>query len=113
MTRFKSVLVLTLIVFSFLIGPQKAWSEELNFGDTDKQLHVLASYSVAMTSTVAFQKMKFSFWESVLYGSLVGGAVGTAKELSDTSYSNADQAANLVGIGLSFGVNYTFDLAFE
>ena len=83
--------------------------DKFSFNNTDKQLHMLASYAIAYTATDAFRRMKYSKWKSIAYGSLVAIAVGTLKELTDKKFSSNDLLADGIGVGVSAGVNITFD----
>lgn len=83
--------------------------DKFSFSNTDKQLHMLASYGLAYTATDGFRRAKYSKWKSIAYGSLLAMAVGALKELSDDDFSNNDMLADAVGVGVSAGVTITFD----
>ncbi len=107
----KILLILTLVLSntSFAATPD---DDKFSFNSTDKQLHILASYGLAYTTTDAFRRAKYSKWKSIAYGSLVAIAVGTLKELTDSKFSSGDMVADGLGVGVSAAVNISFDSFF-
>ncbi len=99
-------LVLTFSNMSFATTPE---DDKFSFNNTDKQLHMLASYGLAYTATDAFRRAKYSKWQSVAYGSLLAIAVGTLKELTDSRFSNNDMLADGIGVTASAAVTISFD----
>ena len=97
-----------------LLTPNSAFSatpddDKFSFNNTDKQLHMLASYGLAYTATDAFRRAKYSKWKSIAYGSLTALAVGTLKEFTDSKFSSNDLLADGIGVGVSAGVTVSFD----
>jgi hypothetical protein len=102
-------LKLTLFMLKYALIFFLSWpahAEDFNIRDQDKQMHILASYSInttflaAMPKKVKYQKLKA--------GALTA-AVGVAKELSDPAFSNADLAADAIGIVASSLCAFTFE----
>ncbi len=106
----KILLILILFISNAAFAAPE--NDRFSFNSTDKQLHMLASYGLAYTATDAFRRAKFSQWKSLAYGSLVAIAAGTLKELTDSKFSSNDMLANGVGVGVSAGVNLSFDSLF-
>ncbi len=109
----KVKLVTTLLALSTLTLPLKsshAASDPFSFKQTDKQLHMAASYGLSLTGTRFLETKQFPRWEAVLYASLFTLTVGAAKELFiDPAPSGGDMIANLIGTAVSAGVVFTFE----
>ncbi|MDZ4661095.1 MAG: hypothetical protein SGJ18_05695 [Pseudomonadota bacterium] len=86
--------------------------DKFSWNNTDKQLHMLASFGLSYSATDAFRRAKYSKWKSIIYGSLVALTVGTIKELTDSDFSSNDMLANGIGVGASAGVVLSFDSLF-
>jgi len=83
--------------------------DKFDLGDTDKQLHVLASYALAYTATDVFRRKNYSRWKSIMWGSLTSLAIGTIKEATDPFFSGPDMQADALGIFVSAGFYVAFD----
>lgn len=111
----KKIILSSLLVLSF-IKPNSvlgADDDTFRFNDTDKQLHMLASYGLTYTFTDMYRRMGQSKWKSLLWGSLSTLAIGTLKELTDPKFSGPDMAADAVGITVGAGVIITLDALWE
>lgn len=76
----------------------------------DKQLHMTASYSLALTSTLLLEKEGMERGPSVAIASLFTLAIGTAKELLvDETHSPGDQIANALGAATSAITVFVFE----
>ncbi len=87
--------------------------DKFSFSDTDKQLHMMASYGLTYTFTDMYRRMGQSKWKSLLWGSLSTLAIGTIKELTDPKFSGPDMAADAVGITVGAGVIISLDAIWE
>lgn len=105
------VVLVTIIVNSGIFTTAQAASDSFSFKQTDKQLHMTASYGLALTATRLLETRQMSRWESVLYASLFTLAVGTSKELIlDDAFSGADMLANTFGTATSAAMVFAFEL---
>ena len=96
-----TLLVLFSTAFCF-----SARAETLDFRDSDKQLHLIASYAMNTTFLVVVPK---TLPHRRLLAAGASLAVGVAKELTDPVFSNADLAADAIGIAMSTVFSFTFD----
>lgn len=100
-----------LILISAFIFSSSVYADTFDWKRSDHQTHVFASYGLALTSTMIFEKHKFTKWESIFWGSIITLGVGIAKEYAlDSTASDGDLVADTIGTVLSAGVVLTFDL---
>jgi hypothetical protein len=78
---------------------------------TDTQAHLALSYSLALSGTVVLERYEIPRWKAVLIASAVTLGLGGVKELAlDKEPSLADLFADTLGVGLSAGLVFSFDL---
>lgn len=93
------------IILSLFVAIQ-APAEELKTQEEDKQLHMMASYSI--NSAFISVMPKRSKYKKIKAAAMTA-AVGVAKELSDPKFSGADMAANGIGILASSVLYFVYE----
>ncbi len=81
-------------------------AEEMRAEDQDKQLHFLASWSI--NSTILATMPKRTKYKHIK-AAAVTATMGVAKELTDPKFSNADLAADGLGILTSSALTMVFE----
>ncbi len=107
----KKFIIIILLVPSLSLAATD--EDTFSFNNTDKQLHMLASYGLTYTFTDMYRRLGYSKWKSLLWGGLSTLAIGTLKEVTDPKFSGPDMAANSVGIAVSAGVIISLDSLWE
>jgi hypothetical protein len=98
------------LAFAAFFPPPARAIDSFSFKQIDKQLHMSASYGLALTGTRFLQTKKIPRWEAVVYASLITLAVGASKELFlDSTFSSGDMLANSIGVATSALVVFTFE----
>jgi hypothetical protein len=92
------------------LAPRPAAADDLDLGDLDKQAHVAVSYGLALTGQVVLRRYDVPRWQAAAIAAAATLALGTAKELVDDRFSFADMGANVIGVGLSVGIVFAFEL---
>jgi hypothetical protein len=86
-------------------------TETFDVMSQDKQLHMAASYGMALTGTMILRSSKLPLTSSLFYSSLLTMAVFTAKEAYyDREFSKGDMLANSIGVGANvfFATTFSF-----
>src|SRR3989338_8540460 len=88
-----------LVLFLFYSGGSAWGADGFRLKNRDHQLHIAASYGIALTSTLLLEnEADMRRLPAVLWASVFTILLGTAKELLiDDQYSSGDQTANLIG----------------
>jgi hypothetical protein len=92
------------------MGSRPAAADDLDLGDLDKQAHLAVSYGLSLTGQVVLRRHDVPRWQAAAIAAAATLALGTAKELVDDPFSWADMGANAIGVGLSVGIVFAFEL---
>ena len=88
-----------------------AEADSLDLTDLDKQAHVAVAYGLSLSGAVVLRRHDVPKWQATLTAASATLAIGLVKELVlDDELSWADQGANAIGVSLSTGVVFAFDL---
>ncbi|OQW48477.1 MAG: hypothetical protein A4S09_04670 [Proteobacteria bacterium SG_bin7] len=109
----KKIINIALLLAFIPLLSLAADEDKFSLSDTDKQLHMIASYGLTFTFTDIYRRMGQSKWKSLLWGSLSTLAIGTIKEITDPKFSGPDMAADAVGITIGAGVIISLDAIWE
>ena len=88
------------IILLFLLFSISANADNLNFRDSDKQLHLITSYAL----TTSLYQITHNYYVAA------GGTLflGVGKELTDSSFSYGDLKADILGVIIGCVFNVTF-----
>lgn len=92
-----------LLCLIMILASTNSFAQEEKLSDSDKQMHMMASYAINYTAYTYFRSQKISKTRSMIYSSLLTIAVGAAKEATDETWSQKDFQADLIGTGVSLG----------
>lgn len=101
---------MVVLALCLALAPRPVAADDLDLGDLDKQAHVAVSYGLALTGQVVLRRYQVPRWQAAAIAAAATLAVGAAKELMDDPGSWADMGANALGVGLSVGVVFAFEL---
>ncbi len=98
----------SLLLAFCLLGADLAGA--VDYGEPDKQKHVMASFGIASISYGAARAARFGRVSSVLMSSLLTIGIGYLKESTDPKFDHRDMQANYSGaaMGLILPLSFSF-----